>query len=87
MKKPVYNPFQEVHESLTELKQLMARQQTIIQKAPEKELFNFQEACLFLGVQKNTLYQYVSKRKIPFSKKFNKLYFHREELVKWILKN
>ena len=87
MNKPIYNPFQAVQESISDLKDFVAKQQTVIQTAPQKELFTFEEARIFLGVQKNTLYQYVSKRKIPYSKKFNKLYFSRSELIKWVLTN
>ena len=79
------NPFEQLHESIEELKEVIAKQQMIFHKSNQKEFFSFEEARAFLGVTKGTLYQYVSKRKIPYSKKFNKLYFSREELVKWVL--
>ena len=85
MEKTVYNPFQEIHESISDLKKLLSEQKILIHKTPEKEIFNFQETCGFLDIVPTTLYRYVSKRQIPFHKKFNKLYFYREELINWIL--
>ncbi|NJN24749.1 MAG: helix-turn-helix domain-containing protein [Cyclobacteriaceae bacterium] len=81
------NPLQAIWLLLLSLQKQLVNQQTIIQKTPEKEVLNFKEACDFLGIADNTLYLYCSKRKIPYSKKFGKLYFSREALVAWILKN
>ena len=41
----------------------------------------------YLGVSKNTIYQYVSRGKIPFHKIPNssKLIFNRKEIDEWIL--
>ncbi|TYZ10593.1 helix-turn-helix domain-containing protein [Hymenobacter lutimineralis] len=36
------------------------------------------------GLSKNTLYALVSKRGIPHSKRGNKLYFNRAELLAWV---
>lgn len=47
------------------------------------ETLTVEQACELLGVRKNTLYQYTSKKKIPFSKPAGKLYFKRSELIAW----
>lgn len=51
-----------------------------------KEISNTEEACLFLGIKKNSLYDLVKKRKIKFYKsKGGKLtYFKRKDLEKWM---
>jgi excisionase family DNA binding protein len=42
------------------------------------------EASKLLGKSPSTIYEMTSKRKIPFHKRGNKLYFFQEELLKWI---
>lgn len=42
------------------------------------------EACKLLGKSPSTIYDMTSKRKIPFHKRGNKLYFFQDELMKWI---
>ena len=51
-----------------------------------KEIYNTEEACLFLGIKKNSLYDLVRKRKIRFFKsKGGKLtYFQRKDLERWM---
>ena len=51
-----------------------------------KEIYNTEEACLFLGIKKNSLYDLVRKRKIKFFKsKGGKLtYFKRKDLERWM---
>lgn len=51
-----------------------------------KEIYNTEEACLFLGIKKNSLYDLVKKRKIKFFKsQGGKLtYFKRKDLEKWM---
>ena len=42
------------------------------------------EASKLLGKSPSTIYEMTSKRKIPFHKRGNKLYFFQDELLKWI---
>jgi excisionase family DNA binding protein len=49
-----------------------------------KRFLNIQETSKYLGIPKNTLYQYTSQRKIPFVKVGKQLIFDAEELSKWI---
>ena len=42
------------------------------------------EASKLLGKSPSTIYEMTSKRKIPFRKRGNKLYFFQDELLKWI---
>ena len=42
------------------------------------------EASKLLGKSPSTIYDMTSKRKIPFHKRGNKLYFFQNELLKWI---
>ena len=50
------------------------------------QIYNTEEACLFLGIKKNSLYNLVKKRKIKFFKsQGGKLtYFKRKDLEKWM---
>ena len=50
----------------------------------QKKYLNIQETSNFLGIPKNTLYQYTSQRKIPFVKVGKQLIFDVEELKNWI---
>ena len=43
------------------------------------------EASRLLGKSPSTIYDMTSKRKIPFHKRGNKLYFFEDELMKWII--
>lgn len=42
------------------------------------------EASRLLGKSPSTIYDMTSKRKIPFHKRGNKLYFFEDELLQWI---
>lgn len=42
------------------------------------------EACKLLGKSPSTIYDMTSKRKIPFHKRGNKLYFFEDELFQWV---
>lgn len=47
------------------------------------ELIDINEASKFLKYSKGSIYQLISKSKIPFKKVGNKVRFTREELTKW----
>jgi excisionase family DNA binding protein len=51
-----------------------------------KELLNIEEACELLSSKKPTLYQKVSRRKIPFLKRSKRLYFKREDFIDYLEK-
>ena len=54
---------------------------------PEKEdhvMLNIQEASKLIGKKVATIYGLISQRAIPFCMQGNKLYFFKDELLKWI---
>lgn len=54
----------------------------------QKPVLNFQEASQYLEVSPSHLYKLTSKRAIPhFCPNGKKLYFKREELNIWLLRN
>lgn len=54
----------------------------------QKPVLNFQEAMLYLEMSDSHLYKLTSKRAIPhFCPNGKKLYFKREELDTWLLRN
>ncbi|WP_409013680.1 helix-turn-helix domain-containing protein [Dyadobacter sp. CY312] len=48
------------------------------------EVMTVKQASVFLGLSASTLYTYVSKRRIPYSKRNGALFFLRESLLSWI---
>jgi len=52
----------------------------------QKEILNSEEAAEFLGISINTLYEWVSQKKIPHMKVGGLLKFKREHLEKWLEK-
>ena len=50
----------------------------------ETNLMSITEAANFLNCSIPTIYNKVSKRKIPFHKQGKRLYFSKSELVKWV---
>jgi len=53
----------------------------------EKILLNIDEASELLGLSKNTIYCWVSRRKIPFTKINGLLRFDVAQLKRWIRRN
>ena len=54
----------------------------------QKTVLNFNEACKFLDVSPSHLYKLTSARQVPhFCPQGKKLYFKREELNHWLLRN
>lgn len=50
-----------------------------------KEVLNLEEAAIFLGVAKSSLYKMTHNQTIPYYKPNNKMvYFERFELLKWL---
>jgi excisionase family DNA binding protein len=52
----------------------------------EKQLINISEASELLGIRKNTLYEWVVQRKIPYIKVGRLVKFRKEDLEAWIAK-
>lgn len=54
----------------------------------QKTVLNFNEACKFIDVSPSHLYKLTSARQVPhFCPQGKKLYFKREELSQWLLRN
>lgn len=67
-------------EFLTQLQEI--RNATLLQS---KDIYNTDEACLFLGVKKSYLYELVRKKIKHFKSAGGKLtYFRRKDLEKWM---
>ena len=43
-----------------------------------------EQAAKFLGISESTLYRFSSKRLIPFQKRYQKLYFKKNDLEQWV---
>ena len=53
-----------------------------------KEVLNLEEASLFLGISKSSLYKMTHKHELPFYRPNGKLiYFEKTELLKWMRQN
>lgn len=54
----------------------------------ERPILTMQEAAMFTGLSKNTLYKLIQADKIKHYRPNGKLvYFRRDELEQWLLKN
>ena len=51
---------------------------------PTPELLNMKQAANYLGIKEKTLYNWVSKEKIPVTKVGNKNAFRKEILDNWL---
>ena len=65
------------------LEQLLKSQQSINRVASDKPM-SITEAAKFVNLTVPTLYGFVSKRTIPFSKLGKRLYFSEAELTTWV---
>ena len=53
-----------------------------------KEVLNLEEAAVFLGISKSSLYKMTHNQVVPFYKPNNKMvYFEKTELLKWLRQN
>ena len=69
-------------EKVENLEQLLKSQQNT--SAPSDRPMSITEAAKFLNLSVPTLYGFVSKRTIPFSKLGKRLYFSEAELTTWV---
>ncbi len=54
----------------------------------QKPVLNFIEACKYLNVSESHLYKLTSQKQIPyFCPQGKKLYFKRDEIDQWLLRN
>lgn len=56
-------------------------------KEDEKAVLTMDELCKYTGYSEAYVYRLTSGRKIPYYKNGNKLFFHKPEIVKWLLGN
>jgi excisionase family DNA binding protein len=62
----------------------MLQQQNLLQK----DVLNINEACAYLDMSTSHIYKMTSQKQIPhFCPQGKKLYFRREELDQWLLRN
>jgi excisionase family DNA binding protein len=52
----------------------------------EKQLLDTAEASQLLGISRNTLYEWIVQRKIPYIKVGRLVKFRKEDLQKWLEK-
>lgn len=58
------------------------------QQAMQKQVLNFNDACIYLELSQSHLYKLTSTGSIPHYKpNGKKLYFNRQELDSWLLRN
>lgn len=51
---------------------------------PKDKIYGIDDAVLFLGIAKPTIYAKTSKGEIPHFKRAGRLYFRESELIQWI---
>lgn len=70
-------------EQLDRIEKLLKEQQTM-----QKQVLNFNEACAYLELSQSHLYKLTSTGAVPHYKpNGKKIYFNREELDNWLLRN
>lgn len=81
------NPFSVIDKRLDRIESLVLELTSKgAQPAPPNapDLLSIDEAVLLLNLAKPTVYNLVSTGKIPVMKKSKRLYFSRDELLKWL---
>ncbi len=81
------NPFEVIQNKLdriTELLEKLISTQEGAHKKNESEIMTIDDASALLSISKQTIYRYTSSRHIPHFKKGKKLYFKKEDLIKWV---
>ena len=63
--------------------QLESLKRILVEK--EKPFLSMEEASTYMGLPKNTLYQYTSKNLLPYYKTGKRVYFKIEDLNQFIL--
>lgn len=82
------NPFETIDARLSNIENLLLNlkisPKEIGNQLNADQLLTIQEAANFLHLSVPTIYGYVSKNNIPFSKKGKRLYFSKQELTDWV---
>lgn len=55
----------------------------------EKEYFDIQDACIFLGLSKSTVYKFNYRKVIPYFRPSGskKVYYHKSDLINYLSEN
>ena len=70
-------------EKLEKLEQRIGEQNLLM-----KEVLNFNDACNYLDISASHLYKLTSQKSIPhFCPQGKKLYFRRQEIDEWLMRN
>lgn len=84
------NPFKAINEKLNNIEAILKDLKTNPSQAsqtPQKQVFNFEQGCKYLGICKSFGYKLTSNRKIPHSKRGKRIYFEKSELDNWLISN
>ena len=66
-------------------KGIVSKNSNVSEKIPkQKQLLDMNEASEFLGISKNTLYEWVVQKKVPFVKVGRLTKFKKEALDAWL---
>lgn len=71
-----------LHDKLEHLEKLIER--ISVTRENKDELLNIEEASKLLNLSISTIYSKVCKREIPFNKQGKRVYFYKNQLMKWI---
>lgn len=78
----IFNRLLELEEDVKELR--AQRVAACVAPKEENQLFTVDEAAEFLSVSRTTIYQLKAHDRIPFMQKGKRLYFTKENLMKWL---
>ena len=81
------NPFLEISDRLKNIESLLTQTQHPFKSTgdvADEKFLTIQEAAVFLGLAKQSVYGMVSRRSIPVMKQGKRLYFSRMELKRWV---
>lgn len=51
------------------------------------KVLSFEQGCEYLGYKKSSVYKMISNNILPYSKPRRKIFFEREALENWMLRN
>lgn len=77
------NRINDVEDSCTEIIEILNKA-NLPNKTGNKDLIGIDEAAKLLGITKPTLYSKVSRRELSYMKRFNKLFFYKNDLIEYI---
>lgn len=82
------NPFQELKQDISYLKELLELRlpNLLPAKESENDFLSIDQAASLLNLAKQTVYALSSAAKIPVIKKGKRLYFCKKELIAWMRK-